>query len=135
MNFIAGISLIMNNMEEEDAFYLLCIVVEDFCAGLYSKAMINIQIDSFVLSELLSEKMPELNKHMEAKYISTLLVATKWFMCLFVGALPSEVFILYLYLFKTIFIYLFFNYRQHFVYGIIYFSTELKLLLQQLCPF
>jgi hypothetical protein len=45
MNFIAGISLIANSNEEEDAFWLLAVVVEEFCAGIYSKAMMNIQVD------------------------------------------------------------------------------------------
>ena len=44
MNFIAGIALIANNGDEEDAFWVLTIVVEKLCAGIYSKAMMNIQV-------------------------------------------------------------------------------------------
>jgi hypothetical protein len=103
MNFLAGIALIVNSMEEEEAFWLLASIVEVLCPGMWSKAMLSIQvysfntfvdcnqIDSAVFNELILEKLPELYKHMQANYVSTLVIATKWFMCLFVGALPTEV--------------------------------------------
>lgn len=42
MNYLAAWSLFF--MEEEDAFWLLCTIVEDFVAGYYSKNMISIQV-------------------------------------------------------------------------------------------
>mmetsp|Transcript_19619 Transcript_19619/g.27377 ORF Transcript_19619/g.27377 Transcript_19619/m.27377 type:complete len:906 (+) Transcript_19619:95-2812(+) len=88
MNFIAGFLLLF--MEEEDAFWLLTTVVEDLCAGIWAKTMATIQVDSFVLGDLMKEKVPELNKHFEKLKMSLILITTKWFMCLFIGNLPSE---------------------------------------------
>ncbi len=36
----------VNNMEEEDAFWILAAIVENFCAGMYSRAMLSIQVCS-----------------------------------------------------------------------------------------
>ena len=89
MNFIAGMAiLIMKN--EEDAFWLLTSIVEDHCAGKYSRAMIELQVDNLVLEDLLSEKLPELKVHMNRYSFDSLIVATKWFMCLFIGTLPTD---------------------------------------------
>jgi hypothetical protein len=93
MNFLAGMSiLIMKN--EEDAFWLLSSIVEEHCAGKYSKAMIELQVDNLVLEELLTDKLPDIKQHMLRHSFDSLIVATKWFMCLFIGTLPTEVCIL-----------------------------------------
>lgn len=43
MNFVAAWCLLF--MEEEDAFWLLTTIVEDYCAGLWSKTMMSIQVN------------------------------------------------------------------------------------------
>ncbi|PRP86455.1 hypothetical protein PROFUN_05374 [Planoprotostelium fungivorum] len=88
MNFIAAFALLF--LDEEDAFWLLATIVEDLCAGIWSRTMMNIQVDALVLAELTKEKLPELNKHFEKIHMSLLLLVTKWFMCVFVGILPTE---------------------------------------------
>ncbi len=44
-----------------------------------------------VLNDLLREKLPELHKHLEKLRMNLILITTKWFMCLFIGHMPSEV--------------------------------------------
>lgn len=49
------------------------------------------QVDALVLAELVKDKLPEIHKHFEKVHMSLLLLVTKWFMCIFVGNLPTEV--------------------------------------------
>ena len=89
MNFIAGIALLVMPTEE-DAFWLLTSIVEEHNSGKYASTMVTLQVDTLVLDDLLSEKLPELKEHMNKYNIDTIIVATKWFMCLFIGHLPTE---------------------------------------------
>lgn len=91
MNFLAAWLLINFNMDEEDSFWVLTCIVEDICSGIWSRSMLNIQIDSCVLGDLVRDKLPSVNSHIEKLNLSLLLVTTKWFMCIFLSYLPSEV--------------------------------------------
>lgn len=44
MNYIVGFSLLL--VSEEETFWLLVCIVEDLCAGFYSKSMIGIQVNN-----------------------------------------------------------------------------------------
>eukprot|EP01114_Cavostelium_apophysatum_P020212 TRINITY_DN6715_c0_g1_i1.p1 TRINITY_DN6715_c0_g1~~TRINITY_DN6715_c0_g1_i1.p1 ORF type:complete len:1006 (+),score=276.52 TRINITY_DN6715_c0_g1_i1:184-3201(+) len=88
MNFLAAWAML--HTEEEDAFWILTTIVEDLCPGIWSRTMVNIQVDSEVLKDLLHEKNPVLFAHVEKLHLSLLLITTKWFMCIFLSYLPSE---------------------------------------------
>jgi len=88
MNFVAAWALLF--LDEEDSFWLLTALIEELCAGLWSKPMIAVQVDSYVLMEFIRDYLPDLHRHIERLKISILLITTKWFMCLFIGIFPSE---------------------------------------------
>ena len=44
-----------------------------------------------VLQELMYKKLPKLYKHLQAQQCDMSIIATDWFLCLFVTTLPSEV--------------------------------------------
>jgi Ca2+-binding EF-hand superfamily protein len=88
MNFIAGGLLLF--LEEEEAFWMLCFIVEEMLPDYFTKNIIGPQIDAEVLTELMGEQLPELRDHFECKGVNTVLVSTQWFMCLFIRTLPFE---------------------------------------------
>jgi len=89
MNFIAGMSLLIMQTEE-DAFWLLTSIVEDYCPGQYGRTMFQLQVDTLVLQDLLSEKLNDVYNHTLRIGFDLVIVSTKLFMCLFVGLLPTE---------------------------------------------
>jgi len=86
MNFIAGYLLLL--MEEELAFKLLTIIVEFYVPGYYANTMAGLQADQVVLAHLVKEKLPSLHQHLTDLGIELNVVSTKWFLCLFIHALP-----------------------------------------------
>lgn len=89
LNFIASWILI-NLKNEEDAFWLLTTIAEDICAGFWSETMINIRLYDLVMKEILLKKYPNLSNQLEHFELSIDIIATKWFICLFMNAMPTE---------------------------------------------
>ncbi|KZV37367.1 ecotropic viral integration site 5 protein [Dorcoceras hygrometricum] len=58
MNFFAGLLLLL--MPEENAFWTLVGILDDYFDGYYSEEMIEAQVDQLVLEELIREKFPKL---------------------------------------------------------------------------
>ncbi|AQK86572.1 Ypt/Rab-GAP domain of gyp1p superfamily protein [Zea mays] len=58
MNFFAGLLLLL--MPEENAFWTLVGIMEDYFDGYFSEEMIESQVDQLVLEELVREKFPKL---------------------------------------------------------------------------
>ncbi|KAG0465127.1 hypothetical protein HPP92_019291 [Vanilla planifolia] len=58
MNFFAGLLLLL--MPEENAFWTLMAIIDDYFDGYYSEEMIESQVDQLVLEELVSERFPKL---------------------------------------------------------------------------
>lgn len=52
--------------------------------------MIGTIVDQEVFEELLKQKFPNIMDHLESKSLPLAVITTKWFMCLFIGAVPSE---------------------------------------------
>lgn len=80
-------------MPEEEAFFLLCSLVEDLLPDYYSKAMIGSLVDIQLMEDLVDEYLPLVGNHLrqriDAQGISYL--TCNWFMCLFIHCLPWEV--------------------------------------------
>eukprot|EP01116_Phalansterium_solitarium_P009056 TRINITY_DN23067_c0_g1_i1.p1 TRINITY_DN23067_c0_g1~~TRINITY_DN23067_c0_g1_i1.p1 ORF type:complete len:408 (-),score=141.10 TRINITY_DN23067_c0_g1_i1:350-1573(-) len=91
MNFVAGWLLLVTGSDEA-AFYLLVQIVEHLCAGVYSKSMVSIQLDTKVLETLLDERLPAVAAALRRPALEGALnlLVTKWFICLFISILPSE---------------------------------------------
>jgi hypothetical protein len=58
MNFFAGLLLLL--MPEENAFWALTGIMDDYFDGYFSEEMIECQVDQLVLEELVREKFPKL---------------------------------------------------------------------------
>ncbi|XP_073113323.1 uncharacterized protein [Elaeis guineensis] len=58
MNFFGGLLLLL--MPEENAFWTLLGIIDDYFDGYYSEEMIESQVDQLVLEELVHEKFPKL---------------------------------------------------------------------------
>eukprot|EP00727_Mastigamoeba_balamuthi_P003736 m51a1_g1336 hypothetical protein (681) ;mRNA; r:309630-312565 len=89
MNVVAAwLLLIMHS--EEDAFWMLCAVAENFSPRYYTPNMVGCQIDIRIFKELVTTYYPRLQQHFEDCSLSLELATTKWFLCVFVGSLPNE---------------------------------------------
>jgi Ca2+-binding EF-hand superfamily protein len=88
MNIITALLLLYVN--EEAAFYLLCMLCEVIMPRSYNKAMIGALIDQNVFEELLQEKIPDLHMHLTKKNVPVPAVTMGWFICLFISYLPFQ---------------------------------------------
>ena len=89
MNFLAGI--LMLNMSEEKAFWVLCFITEDVLSEYFISTMIGLTVDQKVLASLVEEQAPKLHVHLESMSFPLSIFSTRWFMCAFLNTLPTEV--------------------------------------------
>ena len=52
--------------------------------------MVGTIVDQEVFDDQLRQKFPHIMEHMERYELPLAVVTTKWFMCLFIGSLPTE---------------------------------------------
>ncbi|XP_035818592.1 ecotropic viral integration site 5 protein homolog isoform X5 [Zea mays] len=88
MNFFAGLFLLF--MPEENAFWALVGVIDDYFDGYYTEEMIESQVDQLVLEEVVRERFPKLAKHMDFLEVQVGWVTGPWFLSIFVNMLPWE---------------------------------------------
>lgn len=75
--------------EEEDAFWLMCTIIEDWLpASYFSSGMLGVQADQRVLSHLVSTHMPAVAKRFKDHDIEISLVSFNWFVTLYSSVLP-----------------------------------------------
>jgi len=91
MNIVAGFLLYVMNRNEEDTFWLLSTLVEDYCTNYYSTNLMGSQVDMATFDELVKTYLPSIYQHFNNYDVSLPLLSAKWFMCLFVGVLPTEI--------------------------------------------
>ncbi|KAG6497456.1 hypothetical protein ZIOFF_045356 [Zingiber officinale] len=88
MNFFAGLLLLL--MPEENAFWTLTGIVDDYFDGYYSEDMIECQVDQLVLEELARERFHKLVNHLDHLGVLVAWVTGPWFLSIFVNILPWE---------------------------------------------
>ncbi|GAA0143332.1 GTPase-activating protein [Lithospermum erythrorhizon] len=88
MNFFAGLLLLL--MPEENAFWTLLGILDDYFDGYYSEEMIESQVDQLVLEELVREKFPKLVNHLDNLGVQVAWVSGPWFLSIFMNMLPWE---------------------------------------------
>ncbi|KAG8380443.1 hypothetical protein BUALT_Bualt06G0015800 [Buddleja alternifolia] len=88
MNFFAGLFLLL--MPEENAFWALMGILDDYFDGYYSEEMIESQVDQLVLEELVREKFPKLVNHLDYLGVQVAWVTGPWFLTIFMNMLPWE---------------------------------------------
>ncbi|XP_018630586.1 uncharacterized protein [Nicotiana tomentosiformis] len=88
MNFFAGILLLM--MPEENAFWALVGIIDEYFDGCYSQEMIESQVDQLVFEELVRERFPKLVNHLDYLGMQVAWISGPWFLSIFVNVLPWE---------------------------------------------
>ncbi|KAJ0833583.1 putative Rab-GTPase-TBC domain-containing protein [Helianthus annuus] len=88
MNFFAGLLLLL--MPEENAFWALLGILDDYFEGYYSEEMIESQVDQLVFEELVRERFPKLVNHLDYLGVQVAWVSGPWFLSIFMNMLPWE---------------------------------------------
>ncbi|KAF5737124.1 TBC1 domain family member 8B-like isoform X2 [Tripterygium wilfordii] len=88
MNFFAGILLLL--MPEENAFWTLVGIMDDYFDGYYTEEMIESQVDQLVFEELMRERFPKLVNHLDYLGVQVAWISGPWFLSIFVNMLPWE---------------------------------------------
>ena len=107
MNFVTAMMLVF--MDEEEAFWLLSVICEDYFAESYTLDMAGASIDSVVLEEacastgssgtlpgdsinhgMQSRGCPELAARLKELGVSVSLLSAQWFICLYVDVFPTS---------------------------------------------
>ncbi|KAK9158071.1 hypothetical protein Scep_004645 [Stephania cephalantha] len=88
MNFFAGLLLLL--MPEENAFWTLTGIIDDYFDGYYSEEMIESQVDQLVFEDLVRERFPKLVNHLDYLGVEVAWVTGPWFLSIFVNMLPWE---------------------------------------------
>ncbi|KAL0862562.1 hypothetical protein Bca101_041680 [Brassica carinata] len=88
MNFFAGLLLLL--MPEENAFWTLVGVIDDYFDGYYTEEMIESQVDQLVFEELMRERFPKLVNHLDYLGVQVAWISGPWFLSIFVNILPWE---------------------------------------------
>ncbi|XP_018458148.1 uncharacterized protein LOC108829000 isoform X3 [Raphanus sativus] len=88
MNFFAGLLLLL--MPEENAFWSLIGIIDDYFNDYYSEEMIESQVDQRVLEELVRERFPKLVQHLDYLGVHVACVTAPWFLSIFINMLPWE---------------------------------------------
>ncbi|KAA8534312.1 hypothetical protein F0562_031861 [Nyssa sinensis] len=88
MNFFAGLLLLL--MPEENAFWTLMGIIDDYFDGYYSEEMLESQVDQLVFEELVHERFPKLVNHLDYLGVQVAWVTGPWFLSIFMNMLPWE---------------------------------------------
>ncbi|XP_023904016.1 uncharacterized protein LOC112015812 isoform X1 [Quercus suber] len=88
MNFFAGLLLLL--MPEENAFWALMGIIDDYFDGYYSEEMIESQVDQLAFEELVRERFPKLVHHLDYLGVQVAWVTGPWFLSIFMNMLPWE---------------------------------------------
>lgn len=88
MNFFAGLLLLL--MPEENAFWALMGVIDDYFDGYYSEEMIESQVDQLAFEDLVRERLPKLVNHLDFLGVQVAWVTGPWFLSIFMNMLPWE---------------------------------------------
>ncbi|CAI5707605.1 unnamed protein product [Peronospora effusa] len=88
MNFLAAV--LLQNMGEEEAFWVLAAIVEELTPQYHTQTMTGSRADQRVFSDLVTQKLPVLANHLHTLGVDFEPFTLKWFLCLFLNTLPFE---------------------------------------------
>ncbi|VDD81607.1 unnamed protein product [Mesocestoides corti] len=75
---------------EEKTFWLLHALTHKIVPNYYGNRMIDVQVDCLVFEELLRMKAPPIYNTLKSANVDCIVLATKWFICLFTDVVPIE---------------------------------------------
>ncbi|ODV92881.1 hypothetical protein CANCADRAFT_17757, partial [Tortispora caseinolytica NRRL Y-17796] len=86
MNIVVAGFLIY--MSEEQAYWLLTKLCDDYIPGYYSKTMYGVLLDQKVFESLVEKTMPILWEHLVKQDVQLSVVSLPWFLSLFINSMP-----------------------------------------------
>ena len=89
MNAIGA--LLLEILDEEDAFWGLACVVERILPGYHSRTMAGLHTDQRVLGQLVEQYLPKIAAHLRNMKIDMSYISTKWFIGIFIHTLPHAI--------------------------------------------
>jgi len=90
LNYVGGMLLLLTEMQEAPAFYLLLHLSESCIVDFYSKHMNGIRLLQRIFEDYFRAVLPQLAAHLDEAGLPLSIATTKWFMCLFLNTLPAE---------------------------------------------
>ncbi|RCH93346.1 hypothetical protein CU098_002570, partial [Rhizopus stolonifer] len=88
MNIVTSALLIYAT--EEQAFWLLHVLVDRMCPGYYSTSMYGALLDQIVFEKLVEKTMPILWEHFKKTDVELSIACLPWFLSLYVNSMPLE---------------------------------------------
>ncbi|KAK8512233.1 hypothetical protein V6N12_031958 [Hibiscus sabdariffa] len=88
MNFFAGLLLLV--MPEENAFWALVTIIDDYFDCYHTEGMTEYQVDQLVFDELMRERFPKLVNHLDYLGVQVPWICAPWFLSIFINTLPWE---------------------------------------------
>ena len=89
LNYLSAMLLLVTELKEEEAFWLLLALCEQTVPDFYSKFMTGIRVEQNLFADFFKATLPRLSAHLQQVGLPTSIVTTSWFMCLFVESLPA----------------------------------------------
>ncbi|KAI9095959.1 rab-GTPase-TBC domain-containing protein [Phlyctochytrium arcticum] len=89
LNIISAVLLL--HLKEEDAFWLLCTMVESLLPDHYTKTLMGSVVDQAVLTQLVKIHLPGLSAHLEKLYMDLSTISVPWIVCLFLNTVSLKV--------------------------------------------
>jgi len=87
---IIGATLLLY-LKEDDAFWLLCNLIERILPDHYTRTLVGSVIDQTVFTHLVELYLPEIHKHMDDLYMDMSTISVPWFVCLFLNSVSISV--------------------------------------------
>lgn len=78
----------VDEMSEEEAFWLLATICEELAPDYYSKQLLGSIVDQQTFAQLVSLYLPEVERHLKTIGLPVELLCLSWFMCFFIGHIP-----------------------------------------------
>ncbi|KAI8990953.1 rab-GTPase-TBC domain-containing protein [Mycotypha africana] len=88
MNIVVSALLIYTT--EEQAFWILHVLVDRFCPGYYSTNMYGALLDQIVFEKLVQRTMPLLWEHFQKTNVELSVACLPWFLSLYINSMPLE---------------------------------------------
>ncbi|ORE19170.1 TBC-domain-containing protein, partial [Rhizopus microsporus] len=88
MNIVTSALLIYTT--EEQAFWLLHVLVDRICPGYYSTSMYGALLDQIIFEQLVKKTMPMLWDHFKKTEVELSIACLPWFLSLYVNSMPLE---------------------------------------------
>ncbi|KAH6573779.1 hypothetical protein BASA61_005347 [Batrachochytrium salamandrivorans] len=89
LNIIAAVLLL--HLREEDAFWMLCMIVERMLPDHYTKTLVGSVVDQAVFRQLVEIHLPALATHLDKLYMDLSMFSVPWFLCLYLNSVSQSV--------------------------------------------